>query len=105
MPSVPPSPSLYHTLLRPPIIQILRAAGFHAARPTVVDTLTDLAARYLLLLASSTAAHIDLSHPETPRPTLPDILYSLREAGAFRPQLSECEEWTKGEEDLRGVEG
>ncbi|KZZ94502.1 bromodomain associated protein [Ascosphaera apis ARSEF 7405] len=105
MPStIPPSPSLYHSLLRPPILQILRAAGFQAARPTVIDTLTDLAARYLLLLAESTASHIDLSHPEVPAPNLVDVLYALREAGSLRPQLSDCEEWSRGEEDTRGVD-
>ncbi|KAI5292232.1 hypothetical protein KEM52_006523 [Ascosphaera acerosa] len=104
MPSVPPSPALFHSLLRPPIIQILRAAGFQAARPTVVDTVTDLAARYLLLLARTTAAHVELAHPETPRPTLHDLLHALTEAGALQPQLRDCEEWARGGEDLRGVE-
>jgi len=45
----------HHHLLRPAIIHILRAAGFHSTRPSVLDTLTDLAARYLSLLAQRTA--------------------------------------------------
>jgi len=45
----------HHHLLRPAIIHILRASGFHSTRPSVLDTLTDLAARYLSLLAQRTA--------------------------------------------------
>lgn len=32
------------------------------------------------------------------------MLYALREAGSLRPQLSDCEEWSRGEEDTRGVD-
>src|SRR4051794_36003097 len=56
---------LYFQLLRPSIIHILRAAGFHSTRPSVLDTLCDLFIRYLTLLASSTATHAALNHNES----------------------------------------
>lgn len=95
---------LHNALLRPPIIQILRAAGFHSSRPSVLDTLADMAARYLLLLGSSTAEHAANSHPDDPVPTLDDIRLALQDAGALRPQLRDSEEDWRGEEDLRGVD-
>lgn len=50
--------SLNHSLLRPAIIHILRAAGFHSTKPSVLDTLTDLCARYLILIASNTSQYV-----------------------------------------------
>ncbi|KAL2372949.1 hypothetical protein RJ035_002152 [Blastomyces gilchristii] len=98
------APNLYHTLLRPPVIQILRAAGFHSASPAVVDTLTDLTARYLILLASFTSDHANNSHDEIPIPNLHDVIMALRDAGALKPQMSLSEEVLRGEEDMRGLE-
>lgn len=100
-----PAPNLHNALLRPPLIQILRAAGFHATCPSVLDTVTDLAARYLLLLASSTAAHAANAHPDDPVPVLEDFYQALQDAGALRPQLRGWEEDWAGEEDLRGLDG
>ncbi|EMC93283.1 hypothetical protein BAUCODRAFT_235095 [Baudoinia panamericana UAMH 10762] len=56
------SHDLHRALLRPSIIHILRAAGFHSTRPSVLDTLTNIAERYLLLLATTTARHAANSH-------------------------------------------
>lgn len=97
--------ALHNALLRPPIIQILRAAGYHSTRPSVMDTLTDIAARYLLLLGTSAAEHAANSHPEDPIPTLEDIRLALLDAGALRPQMRDYEEDWRGKEDLRGLEG
>lgn len=47
--------TLHQELLRPAVLHILRAAGFHSSKPSVLDTLTDLCARHLLLLAQCTA--------------------------------------------------
>jgi len=74
---------LHNSLLRPPIIQILRAAGFHSTRPSVLDTITDLTARYLLLLGSSAAEHATNSHPEDPTPTIDDVRLALQDVGAI----------------------
>jgi transcription initiation factor TFIID subunit 3 len=107
------SSEVHHALLRPAILQILRAAGFTHTRPAVLDTVTDLAARYLLLLGSSTAQNALNTHDDYV-PTVQDIRLALLEAGALRPQLSVLEEKAKGSqimngeevpfEDLRGIE-
>lgn len=97
------SPGVYHSLLRPPVIQILRAVGFHAAPLAVVDSLTDLAARYLTTLAESVAESAVNSHEDLPVPTLDDILMALGDVGALRPQRGVTEEITRGEEDTRGL--
>lgn len=96
--------NLHNALLRPPIIQILRAQGFHATRPSVLESLSDLTGRYLMILASATAAHAANAHPEDPSPVLEDVYQALQDAGALRPQLREWEEEWAGEEDLRGLE-
>ena len=106
------SADIHTSLLRPAVLQILRAAGFNHARPAVVDTVTDLAARYLLLLASSTAQNAFSTHNSF-APTMQDVRLALSEAGALFPELSAGEEQMKGLvnvdekmvpfEDLRGV--
>lgn len=108
------SATLHHALLRPAVLQILRAAGFNYTRSTVLDTITDLAARYLLLLASTTAQHAFNTHNDY-APTVQDARLALLEVGAFRPQLNVLEERAKGVEevngetvlfeDMRGVDG
>lgn len=96
--------NLHNALLRPPIIQILRAQGFHSTKPSAIDSLSDLTARYIMILASSTAAHAANAHPEDPSPVLEDVYQALQDAGALRPQLREWEEDWQGEEDMRGLE-
>lgn len=108
------SMDLQTALLRPAVLQILRAAGFGYARPAVVDTITDLAARYLILLASSTAQNAFNTHNDHV-PTVQDVRLALTQAGALVPQMSTAEEGLKDDveiegvmlpfEDLRGVEG
>ncbi|RMZ89022.1 hypothetical protein DV736_g3754, partial [Chaetothyriales sp. CBS 134916] len=108
---------LHSSLLRPSILQILRATNFTHARPAVVDTFTDLAARYLLLLASSSAANAFNTHNSFTL-TVQDVRIAMSENGALWPQMSTSEEALKepvelapgsGEwvpfEDLRGVRG
>ncbi|KIX01283.1 uncharacterized protein Z518_09008 [Rhinocladiella mackenziei CBS 650.93] len=107
------STGLHTALLRPAVIQILRAAGFGYARPAVIDTVTDLATRYLILLASSTARTAFNTH-NSMVPTIQDVRLALSQAGALVPQMTTVEENLRGEveiegvmvpfEDLRGVE-
>ena len=93
--------NLHHALLRPAVLQILRAVGFNYTRSTVLDTVTDLAARYLLLLASTTAQHAFNNHNDYV-PTVQDLRLALVEVGAFRPQLSVLEERAMGTEEING---
>ena len=94
--------ALYNSLLRPSILHILRTAGFHATRPAVLDTLVDIAIRYLTLLATKTASHASMNRND-PTPTLMDVRMALQDAGALYPQIGVMEEQCRQEEDLRGV--
>ncbi|RVX73649.1 hypothetical protein B0A52_02539 [Exophiala mesophila] len=96
------SGDLHAELLRPAVLQILRAAGFGYARPVVVDTVTDLAARYLNLLASSTAQNAFITH-NTNVPTIQDVRIALTLAGALVPQMGAAEENLKGDVEIDGV--
>lgn len=97
-------PSLFHALLRPSILQILRATGYHSTRPAVLDSLTDLTARYLSMLCQTTAMHALHNQGDSADFTITDIRMALQDAGALAPQRVTTEEETLGEEDLRGVE-
>jgi transcription initiation factor TFIID subunit 3 len=102
-----------NALMRPAILQILRAAGFHNCSGTALDVATDLAIRYLVLLANSTAQHAFNNHNNT-TPSIQDVRMALFEVGALHPQMSTLEELAKGSvkvngqnvpfEDMRGVE-
>jgi transcription initiation factor TFIID subunit 3 len=106
------SNSVHHALLRPAVLQILRAAGFTTAKPAVIETTTDMAARYLLLLANSTLQNAFDIHGDN-IPTVQDVRLALSENGALFPQLTPIEEAGRGMvevagevvpfEDLRGV--
>lgn len=103
---------LHSALLRPAVLQVLKAMGFSIARPAVVDTLTDLTARYLLLVAAETAKAAMNNHDNNV-PTVQDVRLALDKVGALRPQMKPTEEAAKkweyvdGDlvpfEDLRGV--
>lgn len=82
---------LHRALLRPAIVHILRAAGFHSTKPSVLDTVTNLAERYLMLLASTTAQHARLSHNDAV-PNITDIRMALAECGALSPLSGAAEE-------------
>ncbi|KAF2806902.1 uncharacterized protein BDZ99DRAFT_500940 [Mytilinidion resinicola] len=85
------SNTLHNSLLRPAILHILRAAGFHAAKPSVLDTLTDITTRYILLLASRTAENAVANH-NTPEPDITDVRMALQDCGLLVPSLTPGEE-------------
>ena len=87
--------NLHRSLLRPMIIHTLRAAGFHSTRPSVLDTFTSLAERYLLLLASTTAGHALNAHSDA-TPSLSDVRLALQDCGAIvGGEGASEEEWTE----------
>lgn len=99
--------ALHHSLLRPCILQILRAAGYHSTRPSVLDTLTDLAARYMFILAQSTANHAALNHTEPELSleiSLQDVRMAMQDCGALYPEKPLVEQEFEGEEDERGMD-
>lgn len=107
------SQNLHRALLRPAVIQILRATGFTNARQSVIDTVTDLASRYLFLLAASTAENAINNHGDNV-PTVQDVRMAMAQAGGLRPQMTTPQEDARGWEriqeswvpfeDLRGIE-
>ncbi|KAG8627943.1 hypothetical protein KVT40_003816 [Elsinoe batatas] len=86
---------LHAAVLRVPILHILRAAGFHSTKPTVLETLVNLTERYILLLASSTAENALANHNSL-IPDVTDVRMALTEAGVLLPVTSAAEEeWTE----------
>ena len=103
--------ALHHSLLRPCILHILRAAGYHSTRPSVLDTLTDLAASYLTLLATTTATHASLNQVEQQpglqlglEVSITDVRMAMQDCGALIPEKVVEEQWSDGQEDARGVD-
>ena len=70
-------------------------------KPGVVDTMTDLAARYLLLMASETATAAATNHYDN-QPTIQDVRLALERVGALRPQMKATEEMARGKEFIDG---
>jgi len=100
----PPS-TLYHSYLRPSVLQILRATGYQTTRPAVLDSLTDLAARYLAALCEKTARHAaHNSSDENPEPSVVDVRMALQDLGAVLPERPAQEQLFAGVEDTRGVD-
>lgn len=106
---MPRPQAVFHALLRPAIIQILRATGFHSAKPAVVDSLTDLAARYLEIICQETARHAadNALHPDfdgSAEPSIVDVRLALQDVGAFLPEREWEEQDFMEQEDTRGVD-
>ncbi|KAI5861869.1 hypothetical protein GGS23DRAFT_136118 [Durotheca rogersii] len=105
--SLPPTTSeIYHALLRPCILQILRAQGYYASTPGTIDALTELAGSYLAVIARRTAAH-SLSNNEFGYPGLPglvDVRLALEDCGALWPEREFVSQELSGEDDTRGVD-
>jgi transcription initiation factor TFIID subunit 3 len=118
-----PPPPLLHALLRPAVLQILRATGYHAAKTSVIDSVTDLAARYFLHLCRLTALYSAHNNeelppvledgwggsgptlsPTVPPPTVVDVRMALQRAGVFKPEKTPVEQEYLGGDDTRGVE-
>ncbi|KJZ72654.1 hypothetical protein HIM_08013 [Hirsutella minnesotensis 3608] len=97
-------PAIFHALLRPSILQILRATGYHATRGAVLDSLTDLAARYLSALCERTAAHAVHNHGDAGDFSVVDVRLALQDAGALLPERVAAEQLWRGDEDLRGLD-
>lgn len=99
-----PPPALFHALLRPSVLQILRATGYHGAKPSVVDSLTDLAARYLTKLCHMTAVYSELNGSAPGGPDVVDLRMALQYMGSLLPELPQEEQEMLGIEDTRGTD-
>lgn len=72
-------------------------------RPSVLDAVVDICARYILLLADKTAFHALSNHNDI-CPSITDVRMAMQDCNALRPQKSGMEEDFEGVEDMRGVE-
>lgn len=79
------------TLLRPAILHMLRAAGFHGAKSVVVDTMIDLTVRHLVLMASRTAYNAYSNH-NTAVPDITDVRMAMQDCSVLVPTLTGSEE-------------
>jgi len=74
---------LFFALLRISATQALRAAGLTTAKPAVLDTITDILARYLILLGTTTRDIAESSGRS--QAELADVRCALEDVGALRP--------------------
>lgn len=101
---MPAPTTLFHAFLRPSILQILRATGYHGTSPAVLDAVTDLAARYLSLLCEKTASRATHHYGDAGDFSIVEVRLALQEVGALLPEKTPAEQDWRGEEDTRGVE-
>lgn len=97
---------LHHALLRPVVLQIMRAQGYHSSTPATVDAFTSLVAKYMMTI-SYRVAKIAVSRDENGISCIPDITdvrMALEDCGAFMPNKEFTEQIYYGKEDTRGVD-
>ncbi|OAL55985.1 hypothetical protein IQ07DRAFT_557882 [Pyrenochaeta sp. DS3sAY3a] len=82
---------LFFSLLRPAVLHILRATGFHYGKPSAVDTIVDLTARYLSLLAERTAYNAYSNHNDL-TPDVTDVRMAMQDCALLVPTLTAGEE-------------
>lgn len=85
---------LHHALLKPAVLQMLRAAGFAGTRPAVADTLTEITSRYIMLLASQAMALAHLNHGDS-IPDITDTRMALMNCALLQPTQTASEEMWK----------
>ncbi|KAK6504229.1 hypothetical protein TWF506_002435 [Arthrobotrys conoides] len=73
----------YFSLLRISTAQMLRHAGLAGSRPSVLDSLTDMTARYLTLLGTTARAISESSN--NVESELADVLCAMEQIGLLRP--------------------
>ncbi|KAI2470047.1 hypothetical protein F4781DRAFT_430783 [Annulohypoxylon bovei var. microspora] len=97
---------IHHALLRPVILQILRAQGYHSSTPATVDTVTGLTAKYLMAISREVArcASVNNEGGASSIPDIVDIRMAFENCGAMKPNRDFTEQELTGEEDTRGVD-
>lgn len=100
----PDSAAFYHALLRPAILQILRAQGYYSTSPVVLDTVTELAGRYITELARSSAEFAERNNEDSTDVTLVDMRMAMEQCGVFFPEKEFTEQEWAGQEHTEGVD-
>ncbi|CAG8975529.1 hypothetical protein HYALB_00012244 [Hymenoscyphus albidus] len=99
--------ALYHALLRPCVLHVLRAAGFHSTKPSVLDAFTDIVARFMVTIAESALSHADVNNADEPNLafsiTVRDVRMAMESCGVLYPEIPSGEQEFMGQEDTRGV--
>ncbi|CAN9368100.1 unnamed protein product [Alternaria alternata] len=85
---------LFLNLLRPAVLHILRATGFQHGKPSAVDTIVDLTARYLSLLAERTAYNAFSNHNDL-TPDVSDVRMAMQDCALLVPTMTAGEELWK----------
>ncbi|KAF1946264.1 hypothetical protein EJ02DRAFT_394448 [Clathrospora elynae] len=85
---------LFLNLLRPAVLHILRATGFQYGKPSAVDTIVDLTARYLSLLAERTAYNAYSNHNDL-TPDITDVRMAMQDCSLLVPTMTAGEELWK----------
>jgi transcription initiation factor TFIID subunit 3 len=85
---------LFLSLLRPAVLHILRATGFQHGKPSAVDTIVDLTARYLSLLAERTAYNAFSNHNDL-TPDITDVRMAMQDCALLVPTMTAGEELWK----------
>ncbi|EMD63255.1 hypothetical protein COCSADRAFT_120473 [Bipolaris sorokiniana ND90Pr] len=85
---------LFLSLLRPAVLHILRATGFQHGKPSAVDTIVDLTARYLSVLAERTAYNAYSNHNDL-IPNITDVRMAMQDCALLVPTMTAGEELWK----------
>lgn len=93
-------------LLRPAILQALRAQGYYTCKPSVLEFFTEIVADYIYNAAVATRKAMEHNHPDDPSGvTLPDLRQGLEHMGAFcRDENKREDRDYDGDPELRGIE-
>ncbi|KAI1213855.1 uncharacterized protein F4807DRAFT_409375 [Annulohypoxylon truncatum] len=102
----PGSFEIHHALLRPVILQIMRAQGYHSSTPATVDAFTSLTAKYMMAISGRAAHYANANNEDGVScvPNITDIRMALEDCGALKPDKEFTEQVFRGEEDTRGVD-
>jgi transcription initiation factor TFIID subunit 3 len=103
-PKAPSASEVHHALLRPAILQILRAQGYYSSTGGTVDALTELTGNYVSAIARQTALHAAQNNEMTLSPTITDVRMALEDCGALWPERDFTAQEMRDEEDTRGVD-
>ncbi|KAI1461678.1 hypothetical protein F4805DRAFT_413004 [Annulohypoxylon moriforme] len=96
---------IHNALLRPVILQIMRAQGYHSSTPATVDAFTSLTAKYMMAIARQTAHYANATNDGVSCvPDIADVRMALEDCGAFKPNKDFAEQVFAGQDDTRGVD-
>ncbi|KXJ95513.1 hypothetical protein Micbo1qcDRAFT_200903 [Microdochium bolleyi] len=103
-PRAPSAAEIHHALLRPVILQILRAQGYYTSTPRTIDTLTELTGNYITAISKQVVYHAADNNPEALEPSIMDVRMALEDCGALPGSRPVDLDMIDGEEDTHGVD-